>query len=352
MAIDQGKLKETAWRIVGDLAAAAHGAIALLGDRLGLYRALAAQGAVTAGGFAAATGFSERYLREWLNANVAGRYVEYDAAADSYFMTPEQAACLADPDSPLLMAGGFYGVASLYVDEPRIAEAFRTGEGVPWGEHSPCLFCGTERFFGPGYRANIVEQWLPALHDVIPKLERGALVADVGCGHALSTRLMARAFPKSTFVGFDYHQRSIDHARDVASTEGLSNIRFERATAQDFPGENYDLVTFFDCLHDMGDPQGAARHVKHRLAADGTWMIVEPRAADRVSDNINPISRSYYAFSTMVCVPAALSQTGGAALGGQAGEAALRAVVVDGGGFSRFRRAIDGSVNMVLEARP
>lgn len=351
MAIDPAKLKQTAWRILGDIAAAAHGANALLGDRLGLYRALAEAGPCSAATLAARSGIPERYAREWLNTNVAGQYVEYDEATDRYYLTEEQAACLADPDGPTMMTGGFYSVASLYIDEPRVAEVYRRGEGMAWGEHSPCLFCGAERFFGPGYRANLVGGWLPALEGVVAKLERGARVADVGCGHALSTRLMARAFPKSEFVGFDNHAPSVDHARELAIAEGLGNLRFERATAQDFDGE-YDLVACFDCLHDMGDPGGAARNVRQRLKPDGTWLIVEPQAGDRVLDNVNPVSRAYYSFSAMVCVPGALSQPGGASLGAQAGEAALRAVVVNEGGFTRFRRAADSATNLVIEARP
>ncbi len=351
MSLDMEKLNALVMRMIGDVGAAAQGSLVLLGDRLGLYRALATHGPLTAAAFASQLGMHERYVREWLHAQTAAQYIEYDAARETFAMSPEQAAVFADPDSPAALTGGYWGISSLYQDEPKIAEAFKTGEGVPWSAHSPCLFCGTEKFFGPAYKANLVGSWLPALDGMAAKLERGVKVADVGCGHALSTRLMAQAFPKSQFVGIDYHQPSIDHARDIAGKEGLKNISFEQGSAQEFTGGNYDLITFFDCLHDMGDPTGAARNVRQRLAPDGTWMIVEPMAGDTLTENLNPIGRAFFAFSTMVCVPASLSQTGRAGLGAQAGEKRLTEVI-KAGGFTRVRRATETPTNMILEARP
>jgi SAM-dependent methyltransferase len=317
---------------------------------LGLYQALVDHGPVTSEALAAKLGLHERYLREWLHAQAVSKYIDYDAATETFSICPEQAMVLANPESPVSMAGGFWGISALYAVEPKIAEAFKTGAGLPWGEHSTCLFCGTARFFGPGYRANLIEQWIPALEGVKEKLERGARVADVGCGHALTTRLMAKAFPNSQFVGIDVHQPSIDHAAEIAREEGLTNICFEQGSAQQFNGRDYDLVTLFDCLHDMGDPEGAVRAVAERLAPDGTLMVVEPQAGDSLSENMNPVSRAFLSFSTMVCVPASLSQPGRAALGAQAGEKKLTAVI-QAGGFNHVRRACDSSTNMILEAR-
>jgi SAM-dependent methyltransferase len=267
-------------------------------------------------------------------------------------MTTEQAMVLADDSSPAFMAGGFDVLAAMFKDEPKISEAFRSGSGVGWHEHSPCLFRGTERFFRTGYNAHLVQEWLPALSGVTEKLARGARVADVGCGHGASTILMAREFPQSTFTGFDYHSPSIERARAAAREAGVEQrCRFEVADAKSYPGNNYHLVTFFDCLHDLGDPVGAAKHVRQSLSADGTWLIVEPFAGDTVRENLNPVGRLYYAASTMICVPASLSQEVGLALGAQAGEARLRDVVLSGG-FTRFRRATETPFNLVLEARP
>lgn len=265
-------------------------------------------------------------------------------------MTPEQIAVFADKDSPLLMTGGFYSIASVFADEPKITEAFRTGKGISWGEHNGCLFCGTEKFFRPTYRAQLVSAWIPALEGVEAKLKRGAKVADVGCGHGASTLIMAEAFPNSQFVGFDFHPPSIEHARELAKQAGLNNIQFEIATSKNYLGKNYDLVTFFDCLHDMGDPVGAATHVRQSLKEDGTWLIVEPFAHNRLEQNLTPVGRVYYGFSTTVCTPSSLSQEIGLALGAQAGEARLQEVVT-GGGFTRFRRAAETPFNLVLEAR-
>ena len=338
-------------QMINDLGAAVGGALVLLGDRLGLYRSLAETGPTTSAELARSTGLDERYLREWLSAQAASGYVDYDGASEAFSMTPEQVAVFADSESPVAMTGGFYSVASVYHDQPLVEAAFRTGDGVAWGDHHNCLFCGTERFFRPGYAANLVQEWIPALDGVEEKLLAGASVADVGCGHGASTLIMARAFPQSEFVGFDIHPASIDAARQHAAEQGIRNVRFETASAQDFPGSGYDLVTTFDALHDMGDPVGAAAHTRQALAPDGTWMIVEPMAGDTLADNLNPVGRVYYGFSTMVCTPSSLSQNVGLALGAQAGERRLGEVVGEGG-FTRFRRATQTPVNMILEARP
>jgi SAM-dependent methyltransferase len=352
MQMDQAKLDEFVGKILNDMGAAATGAMVVIGDKLGLYKALAEGGPLTSAELAKRTGTAERYTREWLAAQAAAGYIQYQPETSTYAMTTEQALVLADDSSPAFMAGGFEVFASMFKDEPKISEAFKTGRGVGWHEHSPCLFRGTERFFRTGYAAHLVQEWLPALTGVREKLERGAKVADVGCGHGASSILMARAFPNSTVTGFDYHGPSVERARAAAREAGLEQrCRFEVADAKGYPGSNYDLVAFFDCLHDMGDPAGAAKHVRQSLAADGTWLIVEPYAGDAVEHNLNPVGRIYYAASTMVCVPASLSQDVGLALGAQAGEARLREVVMSGG-FTRFRRATATPFNLVLEARP
>jgi SAM-dependent methyltransferase len=352
-AIDEAKLHEFVGRMLGDLGGATSVALVRIGDALGLYRALRDGGPATSAEFAARTGLAERYLREWLSQQAASGYLTYDPASCRFALPPEQAAVLADEDSPVYMAPAFDVAAALLDNQPQVQEAFRTGAGVAWGDQATCLFCATARFFRPGYVANLVQSWLPALDGVVAKLERGARVADVGCGHGVSTALMAQAFPNSEFVGFDFHPASVEAAREHARGHGVDgNARFEVGTAKDYPGEGLDLVTFFDCLHDMGDPVGAARHVRETLAPDGTWMVVEPMAQDRLEDNLNPVGRLYYAGSTMICVPTSLAQEVGAALGAQAGEARLREAVVTGGGFSRFRRAAETPFNMVLEARP
>ena len=348
---DQDKLNALLGRMVGDLGAIATGALVVLGDRLGLFKAMRAAGKITATELAARTGTHERYVREWLAGQAAAGYIEYDATSDQFHLNPEQAAVFADEDSPAFMAGAFEVLSSLWIDEPKVSEAFRSGKGVGWHDHSACLFRGTERFFRPGYNANLVGSWLPALDGVVDKLDRGARVADVGCGHGASTVLMARAFPRSHFSGFDYHAPSIERARKAAGDAGVTgNTRFETASAKTYPG-TYDLVAFFDCLHDMGDPAGASAHVHQSLASDGTWMIVEPFAHDHLSGNLNPVGRMYYAASTMICTPASLAQEVGLGLGAQAGELRLRQVVT-AGGFTRFRRATETPFNMVLEARP
>jgi 2-polyprenyl-3-methyl-5-hydroxy-6-metoxy-1,4-benzoquinol methylase len=348
---DQDKLNAFLGRMVGDLGSVATGALVLLGDRLGLFKAMQAGDKVTAAELAQRTGTHERYVREWLAAQAAAGYVEYDSGADSFHLNPEQATVFADEDSPAFMAGAFEVMSSLWIDEPKVAEAFRTGQGLAWHDHSACLFRGTERFFRPGYNANLVSSWLPALEGVVGKLQRGARVADVGCGHGASTVVMARAFPNSHFAGFDSHPASIERARKAAEAAGVAaNTSFEVAQAKSYTG-TYDLVAFFDCLHDMGDPIGASAHVRETLRPDGTWMIVEPFAHDHLADNLNPVGRVYYAASTMICTPASLAQEVGLGLGAQAGELKLRQVV-SAGGFTRFRRAAETPFNLVLEARP
>ena len=352
MPQDQARLDEFVGKMLNDMGAVATGAMVLIGDKLGLYKALAEGDALAPAELAARTGTAERYIREWLAAQAAAGYVQYRPETGTYAMTAEQAMVLADDTSPAFMAGGFEVFASMFRDEPKISEAFRSGRGVGWHEHSPCLFRGTERFFRTGYAAHLVQEWLPALAGVREKLERGAKVADVGCGHGASTILMARAFPSSSFTGFDYHGASVERARAAAREAGVErSCRFEVADAKSYPGNDYDLVAFFDCLHDMGDPAGAAKHVRQSLGVDGTWLIVEPYADDTVEGNLNPVGRIYYAASTMICVPASLSQEVGLALGAQAGEARLREVVM-AGGFTRFRRATATPFNLVLEARP
>jgi 2-polyprenyl-3-methyl-5-hydroxy-6-metoxy-1,4-benzoquinol methylase len=351
MIMNEAKLNELLGKMVTELGAALVGASVIIGDQLGLDNGLAAGGAVTSQQLAERTGTAERYVREWLSAQAASGYIDYDATTERFSLSEEQALVFANPDSPVIMTGGFYVVQSVYNDITRMAEAFRTGKGLGWGEHCNCLFCGTEKFFGPGYRSNLVSSWLPALEGTVAKLQAGGKAADVGCGHGISTLVMAQAFPNSHFYGFDYHASSIERARELAKEAGVNNITFEVAKAKDYPGRDYDLVAFFDCLHDMGDPVGAAAHVRETLNSNGSWMIVEPMAQDDLSDNLNPVGRVYYAASTVICVPTSLSQEVGLALGAQAGEARLREVVTKGG-FSRFRRATETPFNLVLEARP
>lgn len=349
--IDLAKLQDFAEQVATDSSAAAIGSLVVLGDRLGLYRAMAGAGPLTPTELAETTGLRERYVSEWLSAQAASGYVDYDIEAHTFSMSPEQVAVFVDESSPAFMTGGFQAVAAMYLGEPKIAEAFRCGHGVGWGEHAECLFCGTERAFGGQYRAYLTEAWIPALDGVQEKLQRGGTVADIGCGHGVSTVLMAQAFPNSEFVGFDNHQDSIQRARDLAAQEGLNNVRFELADAKTFPGSNYDLITMCDCLHDFGDPIGAARRVREALANDGTLMVVEPLAGDHLRDNLHPLGRYFYSASTMFCVPASLSQEVAAGLGAQAGEARLSQVLAEAG-FTRSRRASETMMNMVLEARP
>ena len=349
-ALDENKLHEFMGKMVGDLGAASSGVLVIIGQKLGLYRALSEHGPLSAENLAERTATAPRYVQEWLSNQAASGYVEYDAENSQFYMTPEKAAVFADEESPFYMGGGFYSIASLFADEPKITNAFRTGEGVSWGAHDSCLFCGVAKFFKPTYKMNLIQSWIPALDGVQEKLQKGGRVADVGCGYGHSTMLMAETFPNSQFFGFDFHQPSIDHAKLLAREKGLTNVTFVTAKAKEFPGESYDLVTFFDCLHDMGDPAGAARHVHGKLHKDGAWMIVEPFSHDSLEANLNPVGRVYYAFSTTVCTPSSLSQEVGLALGAQAGEKRLREVVTSGG-FTRFRRAAETPFNMILEAR-
>lgn len=350
--IDIDKLMGFVFRAVDEVGATLNTALVVMGDRLGLYRALAGAGPLAPAELAQRTGTAERYVREWLNAQAAGAYVDYDPDSGRHSLPAEHAAALTDESSPAYLPGFFQGTLGSVLDSPRITEAARTGEGVGWHEHSQDVFDGVERFFRTNYNAHLVAEWLPALDGVVAKLQRGAAVADVGCGHGASTILMAQAFPNSTFTGSDYHEGSITTARQRAAEAGVSaRVRFEIAPASSYSGTGYDLVTMFDCLHDMGDPVGAARHVRQSLAADGTWMIVEPAAGDRTEDNFNPIGRAYYGFSTLLCTPASLSQEVGLALGAQAGQARVRDVVTRGG-LTRFRRASQTPFNLVYEARP
>jgi len=350
--VDSNKLNELLGRAVTDVGAVSIAPLVLIGDRLGLYRALAAQGPAAPARLAALTGTHERYVREWLNAQAASGYVRYHADSGRYELTPEQALAFADEDSPAFIIGGFETALAAGRIVDKLAQAFQTGEGIGWHEHDHALFHGIERFFRPGYNGHLVQQWIPALDGVAARLAGGARVADIGCGHGASTLLMAQAFPESEFIGFDYHGESIAAARDRANEAGVGErCRFEVASAKDFPGSGYDLVTVFDALHDMGDPVGASHHVLQTLAADGTWMIVEPYAGDRVEENLNPVGRAYYAASTLICTPCSLAQEVGLALGAQAGEARMRKVVTDAG-FTRFRRATHTPFNLVYEARP
>jgi SAM-dependent methyltransferase len=350
--LNEAKLHEFVMKAVGEMGAAMNAALIVIGDKLGLYKAMAGAGPMTSAELAAKTGTTERYVREWLAAQAAGGLVAYDAATGKYTLPPEQAFALADEMSPVFLPGAYYIISACMKDEAKITDAFRKGNGVGWHEHDSCLFFGTERFFRPNYRAHLISEWIPALDGVEAKLKAGAKVADVGCGLGTSTILMAQAYPKSTFIGFDYHPESIELAKEAARKAGVSGrVTFEVAKAKDYPGGEYDFVAFFDCLHDMGDPAGAARHVRETLAPHGTWMIVEPFANDKLEDNLNPIGRIFYAASTMLCTPASLSQEVGLGLGAQAGEARL-SEVLRSAGFTRVRRAAETPFNIVLEARP
>jgi SAM-dependent methyltransferase len=350
MAIDQDKLNAFLGKAVGDLGAALSAVLLSIGDELGFYRALAKEH-LTAGELATRTGTNERYVREWLGNQTAGGYVDYDAAADRYFLNAEQSACLADPAGPVDLPGAYLIVEDLYHVKARALENFRSGKGMEWGEHHPCLFHGTERFFRAGYNANLIGAWLPTLDGVVEKLQRGGRAADVGCGHGASTILLAKTYPKSQFVGYDYHDASIKTAQKRAADAGVSNARFEVADAVSYQGEGFDFIAFFDCLHDMGDPVGAARHARQALKSDGSCMLVEPMAGDKLQENLNPVGRVYYGASSLICVPVSLARKG-PALGAQAGEKRLREVMVGGAGFTRFRRATETPFNLVFEARP
>ena len=350
--VDGDKLMEFVLRAVDEVGATLNTALVVMGEKLGLYRELAAAGPLSSAELAERTGTAERYVREWLNAQAAGGFVAYDPDSARYWLAPEQAVALTDSDSPAYLPGIFQLALGSVIDSPTIVEKARSGEGFGWHEHVHDVHAGCERFFRPGYNAHLIGEWLPALEGVVEKLDRGALVADVGCGHGASTILMAQAFANSTFVGSDYHDGSIETARQRAAEAGVADrASFQSAPAAAYAGTGYDVVTMFDCLHDMGDPVGAARHVHSTLKPDGTWTIVEPNAGDHVEDNLNPVGRAYYGFSTLLCTPASLSQEVGLALGAQAGEARIREVV-QAAGFTRFRRAAETPFNLVFEVRP
>lgn len=352
MAINQDKLREFLAKAIVDFGATFNAALIRIGDKLGLYKALVAGGPQTSTELAKRTGTAERYVREWLSAQAAGGYVTYDPAAQRFSLSEEQALAMADESSPVFLPGAFQVALAAIKAEEQLTERFKTGKGMGWHEHHHELFVGTERFFRPGYAANLVGAWIPSLEGVEERLKSGGRVADVGCGLGASTILMAKSYPKSEFVGFDYHEKSLESARQRAKDAGVGDrIRFEVAKAKDYPGHDYDFVTFFDCLHDMGDPVGASAHVRGSLKKDGTWMIVEPNAGDKLEDNLNPIGRAFYGASTLLCTPASLDQEVGLALGAQAGEKRLREVVTSGG-FTRFRRATQTPFNLIFEARP
>ena len=350
MAINEDKLNQLLGQVVVEMGAAANGPLITIGDKLGLYKTLATADKMSASELADQTDTSLRYVQEWLAAQAASGYVEYDARSHQYYMTPEQVATFGDPNSPVFMTGAFYAITSLYHDEPKMLEAFKTGEGISWGDHHTCLFCGTEKFFSPSYSGNLINSWIPALDGVTEKLTQGAKVADIGCGHAASTIIMAKAFPKSHFIGIDFHQESIDQAQARADEAGLKNIEFKVATAKDYQDKDFDFITFFDCLHDMGDPVGACEHAKKALKPDGSCMIVEPCANDSLKDNLNPVGRAFYAFSTQLCLPCSKNQEVGLALGAQAGLSRLTETIKNGG-FSFCEKAAETPFNLILEAR-
>lgn len=352
MAVNPDKLNEFLDKAIVDFGATFNAALVRIGDKLGLYKALAAGGPQTPAELAKKTRTAERYVKEWLCSQAAGGYVTYDSKTGKFFLSEEQAFGLADENNPAFLPGAFQCALAAVRAEEQLTDRFKTGKGMGWHEHHPELFVGTERFFRPGYAANLVSAWIPALEGVEEKLKKGARVADVGCGLGASTILMAKSYPKSEFVGFDYHDKSIETAKQRAKEAGVAKrIRFKVAKAKDYPGKDYDFVTFFDCLHDMGDPAGASSHVRKTLKKDGTWMIVEPFAGDKLEDNLHPIGRAFYGASTLLCTPASLSQEVGLALGAQAGEKRLREVVTSGG-FTRFRRATQTPFNLIFEARP
>ena len=351
MSVDMTRLNSFIGQFVSDLGAAVHTGMVVIGEKLGLYKALSAH-PMTSRELAAKTSTDERYVREWLASQAAGGYVSYDDKTQKFFLTEEQAFTLANEDSPAYLPGAFQLALGSLAAVPRIAESFRSGAGMGWHEHDDGVFHGCEKFFRPGYAANLVTSWIPSLDDVKAKLEAGARVADVGCGKGASTILMAKAFPNSRFFAFDYHAKSIEGARETAMREGLAGrVSFEVAKAKEYPGKDYDFVAVFDCLHDMGDPVGAAKHVRQSLKEDGTWMIVEPFANDDLKDNLNPVGRVYYSFSTLLCTPCSRSQEVGLCLGAQSGEKGMRDVVTSAG-FRRFRRASETPFNIVYEARP
>jgi SAM-dependent methyltransferase len=350
--IDEAKLEAFVGQAVTDMGAAISGLLLHIGDRLGLYRAMAGAGPVTAAELAERTGTAERYVREWLGNQAAGGYVTYDPVDGTFELPAEQAMVVANEDSPVFLAGAFETIASCYTDHDRFVDAFRTGAGVGWHQHDDRLFSGVLRLFRPGYAAHLVDEWLPALDGVVDKLQAGASVADVGCGLGASSIIMAQAFGRSTFLGVDTHEISIADARQAAAEAGVAQrTRFEVASARELPGAGYDLVCLFDCLHDMGDPVGAARRIRQAIAPDGTVLLVEPMAGDGLEDNLNPVGRTFYGLSTVICTPGSLAQDVGLGLGAQAGERRLGEVLREAG-FSRVRRATQTPFNLILEARP
>ncbi|HZE06758.1 MAG TPA: methyltransferase domain-containing protein [Solirubrobacteraceae bacterium] len=350
--IDEAKLEQVVGQAVTDAGAALNGVLMLIGAELGLWKALAGAGPLTADALARRSGVRVHYVHEWLAAQAASGHLVYDPAERTFTLPPEQAMVFAEEESPAYMLGGYHIISSAYKDRPRLEERLRSGEGFGWHEHDPELFAGTEQFFRPGYRTHLVAEWIPALDGVQDKLRLGGKVADVGCGHGVSSILLAQAFPEATVCGFDYHARSIERARELARAQGVDgNARFKVASAKQFPGDEFDLVCFFDCLHDMGDPVGALGHAREALAPDGTVMLVEPRAGDALSENLNPVGRMFYGASTLFCTPCSLDQEVGLGLGAQAGERRLAEIAAEAG-FSRFRRAAETPVNLVLEARP
>lgn len=351
MEINEEKLHQLLGQVVVEMGAAANGPLITIGDKLGLYKALAESKVLSASELANKTNTALRYVQEWLAAQAASGYVEYDAQSHQFYMTPEQIAAFGDPNSPVFMTGAFYAITSLYHDEPKLLEAFKTGEGISWGNHHTCLFCGTEKFFSPSYSGNLITNWIPALEGVTEKLTKGAKVADIGCGHAASTIIMAKAFPKSHFIGIDFHKESIEKARIKAAEADIKNIEFKVATAKDYEDKDFDFIAFFDCLHDMGDPVGACKHAKSALKEDGTCMIVEPFAQDSLKDNLNPVGRAFYAFSTQLCVPCSLNQEVGLSLGAQAGLKRLTETIKTGG-FTHCEKATQTPFNLILEAKP
>lgn len=349
--INEEKLNEVLHKAVIDAGATMQAGLVVIGDKLGLYKAMAGAGSMTTSDLAAKTGTVERYCREWLRANAASGYVNYDAAADTYELTAEQAMLFADDDSPAFLAGGFQMAVASLLAVPHVQEAFKTGGGYGWHEHDDDVFHGVERIFRPSYLTYLSTEWIPALNGVEEKLAKGGKIADIGCGHGASTIVLAEKYPNAEVVGFDFHRESITEARKRAEAAGLSDrVRFSVEAAKDFNGAGYDLVTTFDCLHDMGDPAGASRHIRDMLADDGTWMIVEPFAADQVQDNLNPVGRLYYSVSTLVCTPSSLSQEVARGLGAQAGEKQIREVVSEGG-FSQLKRVAETPFNLVFEVR-
>ncbi len=353
MNINEQKLNELLGRFVGDLGATMSAGTIVIGEKLGLYKAMGGPNEpISAAQLATRTETNERYVREWLNAQAASGYVEYDAESDSYYLTDEQALVLTNENSAAYLPGAFVLATSALKATPKVTERFKSGEGLGWHEHDEGLFCGTELFFRPGYAMHLVSEWIPSLDGIEEKLKSGAKVADIGCGHGASTILMAQAYPNSEFFGFDYHEGSIETARRKAQEAGVSDrVTFEVANAKNYPGTGYDLVACFDCLHDMGDPVGASEHIRSSLNDGGSWMIVEPFAGDKVEENLNPVGRVYYSASTLICTPASLSQEVGLALGAQAGEERLRNVVTEGG-FSSLRRTAETPFNIILEAKP